>query len=96
MVSFPNLYVYFGNNPSESSLANRKGYSTLISHNVPPYGISSMYGQLDGLKTLVWNFKKEMNAAGGPELLSELQRAIEEKVVSSGLNIYLGSDHVSQ
>jgi magnesium chelatase subunit H len=34
----PNVYVYACNNPSESIIAKRRGYGTIISHNVPPYG----------------------------------------------------------
>lgn len=36
--SLPNVYVYAANNPSESIIAKRRGYGTIISHNVPPYG----------------------------------------------------------
>lgn len=34
----PNVYVYAANNPSESIVAKRRGYGTIVSHNVPPYG----------------------------------------------------------
>ena len=34
----PNVYVYACNNPSESIIAKRRGFGTIISHNVPPYG----------------------------------------------------------
>ena len=34
----PNVYVYACNNPSESILAKRRGYRTIVSHNAPPYG----------------------------------------------------------
>ena len=34
----PNVYVYAANNPSESIIAKRRGYATIVSHNVPPYG----------------------------------------------------------
>lgn len=37
----PNVYVYAANNPSESILAKRRGYGTIISHNVPPYARSA-------------------------------------------------------
>lgn len=30
-------YVYASNNPSESIIAKRRGYGTIVSHNVPPY-----------------------------------------------------------
>ena len=36
MGNIPNLYVYAANNPSESILAKRRWYGTMISHNVPP------------------------------------------------------------
>jgi magnesium chelatase subunit H len=36
--SMPNVYVYAANNPSESIIAKRRGYGTIVSHNVPPYG----------------------------------------------------------
>ncbi len=32
------MYVYAANNPSESIVAKRRGYGTIVSHNVPPYG----------------------------------------------------------
>jgi hypothetical protein len=34
----PNVYLYAANNPSESIVAKRRGYGTIVSHNVPPYG----------------------------------------------------------
>jgi CobN/Magnesium Chelatase len=33
----PNIYVYAANNPSESILAKRRGYGTIVSHNVSEY-----------------------------------------------------------
>ena len=38
MGDLPNAYVYAANNPSESIIAKRRGYGTIVSHNVPPYG----------------------------------------------------------
>ena len=34
----PNAYIYAANNPSESIVAKRRGFGTLVSYNVPPYG----------------------------------------------------------
>jgi hypothetical protein len=39
----PNVYVYAANNPSESIIAKRRGYGTIVSHNVPPYGRCAAY-----------------------------------------------------
>merc|ERR1719482_1357470 len=46
MGDLPNLYVYAANNPSESVVAKRRGYGTMVSHNVPPYGRAGLYKQL--------------------------------------------------
>lgn len=88
----PNLYIYAMNNPSESSLAKRRGYATIISHNVPPYARSSLYGQLEDLKNLVWEFNEAAQASKGDDVLKEIGNKIEEKVISSGLNVDLGFD----
>ena len=53
----PNVYVYACNNPSESIVAKRRGYGTIVSYNVPPYGRAGLYKQLAELKALL---------AGGP------------------------------
>ena len=49
----PNLYVYACNNPSESLLAKRRGYATVVSHNVPPYARAGLYKELSGLRDLL-------------------------------------------
>lgn len=42
----PNVYLYAANNPSESIVAKRRGYGTIVSHNVPPYGRAGQPGPL--------------------------------------------------
>lgn len=49
----PNVYVYACNNPSESIIAKRRGYGTIVSYNVPPYGRAGLYKQLAELKALL-------------------------------------------
>ena len=53
----PNIYVYAANNPSESILAKRRGYGTLVSYNVPPYGRAGLYLELANLKDLVNEYR---------------------------------------
>jgi len=55
--SMPNVYVYAANNPSESILAKRRGYGTLVSYNVPPYGRAGLYLELANLKDLVSEYR---------------------------------------
>lgn len=87
--NLPNLYVYTANNPSEGSLAKRRGYATIISHNVPPYGRAALYGQLEEMKSLIWDFNETMQGSGQGERTEEIRKAIEEKLVTSGLNVDL-------
>lgn len=92
MGNLPNLYVYAANNPSEGSLAKRRGYATIVSHNVPPYGRASLYGQLEEMKRLIWDFNEAMQASGSSERIAGIRSAIEEKLLTSGLNVDLGID----
>lgn len=63
----PNVYVYAANNPSESIVAKRRGYGTIVSYNVPPYGRSGLYKQLADLRALLQDFRED-KAGGAPEL----------------------------
>jgi len=51
--AMPNVYVYAANNPSESIIAKRRGYGTIVSHNVPPYGRAGLYRQTAELRSLL-------------------------------------------
>jgi magnesium chelatase subunit H len=53
----PNIYAYAANNPSESILAKRRGYGTLVSYNVPPYGRAGLYLELANLKELLDEYR---------------------------------------
>jgi magnesium chelatase subunit H len=55
--NLPNIYAYACNNPSESILAKRRGYGTLISYNVPPYGRAGLYMELANLKEMVEEYR---------------------------------------
>lgn len=92
MGNLPNLYIYTANNPSEGSLAKRRGYATLISHNVPPYGRAALYGQLEEMKSLIWEFNEILQAGGVAERSEDIRQAIEEKLITSGLNVDLNID----
>ncbi len=76
----PNLYIYAANNPSESILAKRRGYGTLISHNVPPYGRAGLYKELVALRDLIAEYREE------PTKNYVLKEAICKKIVDSGLD----------
>jgi magnesium chelatase subunit H len=74
----PNLYIYAANNPSESILAKRRGYGTLISYNVPPYGRAGLYLELANLKDLVSEYRsaEATDEASGKSSRNDLRGAI--------------------
>lgn len=74
----PNIYIYAANNPSESIIAKRRGYGTISSYNVPPYGRSGLYKQLAELKNLVADFREN------PEESDSLKELIVEALISTG------------
>ena len=55
----PNVYIYAANNPSESLLAKRRGYGTLISHNVPPYSRAGLYKELVSIRGLIADYQEQ-------------------------------------
>ena len=78
--NLPNLYIYAANNPSESILAKRRGYGTIISHNVPPYGRAGLYKELVALRDLISEYRED------PEKNYALKEAICKKIVDTGIN----------
>ena len=76
----PNIYVYAANNPSESILAKRRGYGTLVSYNVPPYGRAGLYLELANLKDLVNEYRS------GEDSRSDLRDAIWGSCDRAGLS----------
>ena len=76
----PNVYVYAANNPSESIVAKRRGYGTIVSHNVPPYGRAGLYKQLAELKALVGELRED--PAGSS---AALKGPIAELLAATGL-----------
>ncbi|MEL7542614.1 MAG: magnesium chelatase subunit H, partial [Pseudomonadota bacterium] len=46
----PNIYLYAGNNPSEGTIAKRRGAATLVSYMTPPLATAGLYKGLSELK----------------------------------------------
>lgn len=75
----PNVYIYAANNPSESIVAKRRGYGTIVSHNVPPYGRAGLYKQLSELKSVLQEYRED------PEVNQPLQESIVQLLNAAGL-----------
>lgn len=83
--NLPNTYVYAANNPSESILAKRRGYGTLISYNVPPYGRAGLYLELANLKELVDEYKSGEDKEKADAASSEIREAIWSMAHRAGM-----------
>eukprot|EP00180_Rhodochaete_pulchella_P001480 Plantae.Rhodophyta-Rhodochaete_pulchella.ctg2296.p1 GENE.Plantae.Rhodophyta-Rhodochaete_pulchella.ctg2296~~Plantae.Rhodophyta-Rhodochaete_pulchella.ctg2296.p1 ORF type:complete len:1159 (-),score=161.50 Plantae.Rhodophyta-Rhodochaete_pulchella.ctg2296:1889-4996(-) len=81
--NLPNLYIYAANNPSESALAKRRGYSTVISHCVPPYGRAGLYSELIIVRDLVDEY---LEKSGASEADETLYNDIVQKMETTGLS----------
>jgi len=57
--SLPNYYYYCVNNPSEASIAKRRGAATLVSYMVPPLQQAGLYKGLRLLKDSIENYRKQ-------------------------------------
>ena len=71
----PNVYIYAANNPSESIVAKRRGYGTIVSHNVPPYARAGLYKQLASVKELLAEYRED------PSNNVKLQATIADSLV---------------
>ena len=54
----PHIYIYPVNNPSESTIAKRRGLATMVSHVVPPLSRAGLYKELPALKELLVDFRE--------------------------------------
>ncbi|MBX0327455.1 magnesium chelatase subunit H [Oscillochloris sp. ZM17-4] len=65
----PNIYYYCVNNPSEGTIARRRGAATLVSYLVPPVQQAGLYKGLRVLKDSIDMYR----AKPSPELLEDIQ-----------------------
>lgn len=53
----PHFYIYPVNNPSEANIAKRRGYATMISHNIPPLARAGLYKELPAFKEMLNDYR---------------------------------------
>ena len=72
--ALPNFYYYCVNNPSEGSIARRRGAATLVSYMVPPLQQAGLYKGLRRLKDSLDAYHKRPS----PELLVDIRTQAEK------------------
>ena len=71
--SLPHVYLYSVGNPSEGTIAKRRGYGTLVSYLTPPMQQAGLYKELLRLKDLLDVYRRTRDV----ELLPEIDRLAE-------------------
>jgi len=77
----PHIYIYPVNNPSESTIAKRRGLATMVSHVVPPLSRAGLYKELPALKDLLVDFRERylLTSSEGSGDGSGIEEAIMQK-----------------
>ena len=70
--SLPNLYYYAANNPSEATIAKRRGYASTISYLTPPAENAGLYKGLKELGELVGSYQQLRESSRGVQIVNAI------------------------
>lgn len=70
--SIPNLYYYAANNPSEATIAKRRGYAETISYLTPPAENAGLYKGLKELSDLIGSYQTLKDTGRGPSIVDAI------------------------
>ncbi len=68
----PNLYYYAANNPSEATIAKRRGYASTISYLTPPAENAGLYKGLKELSELVGSYQQLREGSRGAQIVNAI------------------------
>ena len=68
----PNLYYYAANNPSEATIAKRRGYASTISYLTPPAENAGLYKGLKELSELVGSYQQLRESGRGIQIVNAI------------------------
>ena len=68
----PNLYYYAANNPSEATIAKRRGYASTISYLTPPAENAGLYKGLKELSELVGSYQQLRESGRGVQIVNAI------------------------
>jgi len=70
--ALPNLYYYAANNPSEATIAKRRGYASTISYLTPPAENAGLYKGLKELGELVGSYQQLRESSRGVQIVNAI------------------------
>ena len=86
----PHLYIYHVINTSESTIAKRRLYGTMIDYNSPPYTTSDVYEDYVGLEDLIHEF-------GEAKSVDPIRaKRVEEKILNKAKELNFKGDEVDK
>jgi magnesium chelatase subunit H len=68
----PNLYYYAANNPSEATIAKRRGYAATISYLTPPAENAGLYKGLQELSELIGSYQTLKDSGRGIQIVDTI------------------------
>jgi magnesium chelatase subunit H len=71
--SLPHIYIYSVNNPSEGTIAKRRGYAELISYLTPPMENAGLYKELASLKELLNAYRQSSDEKQRERLFAAIE-----------------------
>ncbi len=79
----PHIYVYHVTNPSEMTIAKRRGYAYTITHMTPPFIVSELYGEYLELEDLLHEYEEAKSQ--DPSRIDVILNLIREKCEKLGI-----------
>lgn len=70
--AIPNLYYYAANNPSEATIAKRRGYAATISYLTPPAENAGLYKGLQELSELIGSYQTLKESGRGIQIANTI------------------------
>ena len=68
----PNLYYYAANNPSEATIAKRRGYAETISYLTPPAENAGLYKGLKELSELIASYQSQKDSGRAAQIVNAI------------------------
>ena len=88
--SLPNLYYYAANNPSEATIAKRRGYASTISYLTPPAENAGLYKGLKELSELVGSYQQLRESSRGIQIVNAIVETSKQCNLDKDVDLPIG------
>ena len=92
----PNLYLYSVNNPSEGTIAKRRGHAVTIGHLTPPADHAGLYSDLLTVRDLVSDYLRDDDPERRRTVVASLRDLVLQVHLDTDLPPPLGEDEIGR